>query len=84
MIGRWPTIVVMAMVSVLSLLLLYQLIAVRVSAAFRQQLQSAPVAPELAIMLPRSDAERRAWALLSLSAGLTEELLYRGFLTYLP
>ncbi len=83
LLSRWPSIIVLAIVSMLSLLLLYQLIAARISAAFRQKMQSAPVAPELAIMLPRSDAERRVWALLSLSAGFTEELLYRGFLTYL-
>ncbi len=83
MIGRWPSIVVLTVVGALSLLLLYQLVAARLSADFRRTLQNAPVAPELAMLLPRSDVERRMWTMLSLSAGLTEELLYRGFLTYL-
>ncbi len=81
--GRWPSIVVLVVLAGLCLLILYQLVAARISAAYREKLQSMPVATEVAIMLPHSAPERRVWLLLSLSAGLTEELLYRGFLTYL-
>lgn len=38
--------------------------------------QMAAVLP----MLPRTRAGRRGWAMLSLSAGVTEEITYRGFL----
>ena len=34
-------------------------------------------------ILPRTAAERRHWALVALSAGVCEELLYRGFITAL-
>ncbi len=83
LIGRWPAMMVLVLLSGVCVLVVYQLILARVSAAYRQKLQSTTLPTELAKMLPRSILEKRIWLLLSLSAGLTEELLYRSFLTYL-
>ena len=50
------------------------------SAARRRQV--APAFARLRFMLPITQAERRWWIVLSLSAGICEELLYRGFLLH--
>lgn len=50
------------------------------SAARRRQV--APAFARLRYLLPVSRTERRWWILLSLSAGICEELLYRGFLLH--
>ena len=42
----------------------------------------APAFARLRFMLPVSRQERRWWVLLSVSAGIGEELLYRGFLLH--
>jgi membrane protease YdiL (CAAX protease family) len=50
------------------------------SAAWRQRV--APAFASLKFLLPVSSVERRWWVLLSLSAGICEELLYRGYLVH--
>jgi membrane protease YdiL (CAAX protease family) len=39
-----------------------------------------PLPPAIDFMRPRIARERMLWALVALSAGLTEEIIYRGFL----
>lgn len=56
--------------------------AVAVSRMRRGARESAPVAANDAVsaLLPRTPCERRGYALLSLTAGVTEEIVQRGFL----
>lgn len=79
--GGWPfwigAILAIAMAAALGL----QVAAVRSSAEARAQVQrqfrGVP-----ALMVPRDSSERRLWVGLSLTAGLCEEVFYRGFLIW--
>lgn len=77
---------------VLFLLPLYQMIAYLTSASYREQAKAAFIdsaneshydAVMNNIMIPRSKKEKRLFFGVSLSAGVCEELLWRGLLFYL-
>jgi membrane protease YdiL (CAAX protease family) len=62
--------------------LCYCLVALRVNAAKGLSL-SQPLPPEIKALLPLTRKEKGLWVLTALTAGVTEELLFRGFLFYL-
>ncbi len=74
-------IIVAAAALILFILLTYQLIAARLSAKYRQKLMNTDIPQDISILLPETDGERKLWTLISITAGLTEEFLYRGFLS---
>jgi membrane protease YdiL (CAAX protease family) len=77
-LGFWiGAIVVVALV----LTVRAQLGQLRASAAAREKAR-AQLGGTAALMLPRSAGERRTWIALSLTAGICEEVLYRGFLIW--
>lgn len=65
----------------LFLLLVYQLIAARLSIKYRQKLMNTDIPQDISILLPDTNGERKLWTVISITAGLTEEFLYRGFLS---
>jgi len=69
-----------AVVTAYSLVVLGQGLRAAVDGAWRAKLVKAM--QTLRFALPVSVRERRYWIILSLSAGLCEELLYRGFLMH--
>ncbi len=80
--------IAMAIVLALAAALGYQVSVVRASAEARAQARKQ-FRGVTALMVPRNDRERRLWVALSLTAGVCEEVIYRGFLmwyamTWLP
>lgn len=79
--GGWAFWVGVIVVVALAAALGHQVAVVRASAEaraqVRKQFQGVP-----ALMVPRDNRERRTWVGLSLTAGLCEEVLYRGFLMW--
>ena len=51
-------------------------------AAIKSRLQSVKMPPYMSLLMPSSRQEKRLYGAVAISAGLTEEILYRGFLTY--
>lgn len=79
-INRWAAYCVLAVTGVYALLILQQLVMARVSQRFRDKLASVKLPEDILQMMPQTPAEKRLWGWVSLTAGLFEELLYRGFL----
>lgn len=71
------TVLVVALVGVLG----RQVAVVRVSADARAKVQKQ-FRGAAALMVPRETGERRMWVGVSLTAGICEEVLYRGFLIW--
>jgi CAAX protease family protein len=51
-------------------------------AAVKSKLQSAKVPEYMGLLMPSSSREKTLYGAVAISAGITEEILYRGFLTY--
>ena len=68
------------------LLLIFVIISFRVNPKFRkglmQQKEKQTEEDPISVLLPITKKEKKTWSLLSLTAGITEEILYRGFLIY--
>jgi CAAX protease family protein len=64
----------------LLLVFLLSALQVRRSAAIREKMEKAVL--RFGFILPLTGAERTWWIFVSLTAGITEELLYRGFLIH--
>ncbi|WP_306253650.1 CPBP family intramembrane glutamic endopeptidase [Parvularcula sp. IMCC14364] len=58
----------------------YSIIAPAVSTRLRQQIRTQLNALDIDFMRPRTTAEHRRFKLLSVTAGITEEIIFRGFL----
>ena len=54
----------------------------RYRAAVKSKLQSVKTPEYIGLLMPSSGRERTLYSLVAISAGITEEILYRGFLTY--
>lgn len=79
--GGWAFWIAAIVAIVLATALGLQVAAVRSSAEAREQVQKQ-FRGVPALMVPRDSRERRLWVGLSLTAGLCEEILYRGFLIW--
>lgn len=78
----WRLVVGMGIVALVALFVARQLARVRrLSESRRAALRNRLT--DVASFLPRTLAERRWFAILSVTAGVCEELLYRGYLTWL-
>jgi hypothetical protein len=51
-------------------------------AAVKSKIQSVKMPPYMSLLMPSSRQEKRLYGAVAISAGITEEILYRGFLTY--
>ena len=82
--GFWFTAITLSLSGLLFIFSLYQAITLLISAkhkeAAEKQYGNHAV---LSGILPRSKKEKRLFSLLSLSAGVCEEIIFRGFLLYL-
>jgi membrane protease YdiL (CAAX protease family) len=68
---------------VYSLIDLYRLkYDARYQAAVKSKLQSVKMPEYMSLLMPSSSREKVWYGLVAISAGITEEILYRGFLTY--
>lgn len=81
--GNWITYGILIVFGLLFVLHIYQVIMAKVSEAFRNKLASIKVPTEVEMMLPHTPEEKKYWALISTSAGVLEEVIYRGFLIFL-
>ena len=54
----------------------------RYRAAIKSKLQSVKMPEYMRLLMPSTGKEKVLYGLVAISAGLTEEILYRGFLTY--
>jgi membrane protease YdiL (CAAX protease family) len=80
----WVAVVTLVLFGSVAAFLLYQTILPLVSAKHRAEAKKQITADEVMMrVLPRSKKEKRAFALLSFSAGFCEEILYRGFFVFL-
>lgn len=82
-LGVWPAYGVLLLYGIFVLLYLYQIIMARISEPYRARLASVKVPEEAGKMLPGTEMEKRYWFFISTTAGLVEELIYRGFLLFL-
>ncbi|MCX7747459.1 MAG: CPBP family intramembrane metalloprotease [Clostridia bacterium] len=78
---------IILMAGLLVATILYQVIAIKFSSKYREKyyekLSKMDLPDSFKCMFPTTRKEKHAWTLVSLSAGITEEILYRGFLIYL-
>ena len=82
--GFWFTAITLSLAGMLFIFSLYQIISLSVSAKHKEAAEKEYGShPVLSTILPRSKKEKRLWSLLSLSAGVCEEIIFRGFLLYL-
>ena len=88
----WIKVTTFVLCGILMVLLLYQMVGYLFSKAYRIKLEQQLTAMAeknkhydtiLDIMIPKTPLEKRWFALTSLTAGIGEELVYRGFMTYL-
>src|SRR3954466_442622 len=77
----WRLLVSISVVLAMTAFAAHQIRAIRRLSAEKRVAINAQV-HEVAFLLPHSSAERRWFWLLSLTAGVCEEVLYRGFLTW--
>jgi len=91
-INRIVAIVAIICSALCLLLVLYQIIAWLKSDSYRKQISEKLMPPDSdtsictsaeMLMIPRSRAEKKRFAVVSLSAGISEELLLRGLLFFL-
>lgn len=82
--GVWFTTVMISLSGLLFIFSLYQIISLSISTkhkeAAEKQYGNHPV---LSGILPRSKKEKCLWSFLSLSAGVCEEIVFRGFMPLL-
>lgn len=84
-VNKWFITGTLILTLIIFILFLYQLLAAKFSTAYREKLkaQAAQIPAELSAMLPQTVQEKRYWLFISITAGLTEEFMYRGFLLYI-
>lgn len=76
-----PTIYIIALSIALLYLVynIYCIISLKISKKTRLE-YSSKLHPSIKLMLPSSKKEKQVWTLLSLTAGITEEVQYRGYI----
>ena len=81
--GKWGIYGILIAFGLLFILYIYQIIMAKASVTYRNKLASIKLPSEVGMMLPHTEKERKYWLFIATSAGLIEELVYRGFLIYL-
>lgn len=85
-LGPLITYIGFALTALYALILIYYLVAYRFSEKFRIQFAKAKEQQlnqtAYSEILPVTKPEKKLWNVVSLTAGVTEEIIYRGFLIY--
>lgn len=63
-------------------LIIYQMIASQTSQKFNEKIMKIKLPADTELMIPRNEKEKKLWIAVSISAGIVEEFVYRGFLIY--
>ena len=80
----WFTIITFIFSGMLFVFILYQIIFSLVNKNFREKSKKQVIdGIGASDRIPRTQKERRLWFLLAFSAGVCEEIIYRGFLVFL-
>lgn len=86
LLPRWLSLLVVAMALVLIGYCVFDLIRLRRSPSYRasvnETLRSVDVPSYVGAMMPATRAQKRLYGVVALSAGIAEEILYRGFLVF--
>ncbi|WP_246943593.1 CPBP family intramembrane glutamic endopeptidase [Bacillus pinisoli] len=85
-LGPWLTYIIIGFGVLYILALLYYIIASKVSVKIKNQLKTAKQTQldkvQFIDILPVSTADKKVWTYVSWTAGITEEIIYRGFLIF--
>ncbi|GAA0340003.1 hypothetical protein GCM10008967_32990 [Bacillus carboniphilus] len=86
LLGPWVTYVGLGLGSLSLLFILYYILGYHFSEKMKKQLTDKKTKEwensSISVMLPVSKKEKKLWNYVSLTAGITEEIIYRGFLIY--
>ncbi len=77
----WLKYALLAVSALYAMYNIYCILSLKLSNQTRRE-ASARIPEEIKIYLPISNREKRMWTFVALSAGVTEEILYRGYLMY--
>lgn len=85
--GPLLTYILIGVFTLVSIILLVYTVASKWMPRLRQQLQSEraktkETATFLTVLLPETKKEKKLWNYVSITAGVTEEIIYRGFLIF--
>jgi len=84
----WFTTVTLILCGLFLIALIYEMISYSISAKYREE-KKEELAKDTAnqvvvnVLIPRSKKEKRYWFFVSLTAGIVEEFVFRGFLFFL-
>lgn len=78
--GKWISYILLALFVGYLFAIVYHLIAMKTSQAFRDKVANELEKMPYQELLPESNQEKKLWSYVSLTAGVTEEIIYRGFL----
>jgi len=85
-LGAVPSYIIIGLIGLYSLLMVYYLLGYHFSSEFRkkfsEQKQSSMQKISYADMIPVSKEEKKCWNYVSITAGVTEEIIYRGFIIF--
>lgn len=81
--GKWATAGILLAFALVFFLYAFQIVMARVNEPYRNKLAETKVPEEIALLLPHTPEEKKYWTLVATTAGLVEEIVYRGFLLFL-
>jgi uncharacterized protein len=86
LLPRWLSLVVVALALAVIFYCVFDLLRLRRSSSYRasvnEKLRSADVPSYVGAMMPATRSQKMLYGAVALSAGITEEILYRGFLVF--
>ncbi len=80
--GNWVSYILLALFACYILAIVYHFVAMKTSQAFRDKVTNELEKIPYQELLPKSHQEKKLWSYVSLTAGVTEEIIYRGFLLF--
>jgi len=78
--GKWISYILLALFVGYLFAIVYHFVAMKTSQAFRDKVANELENMPYQELLPESNQEKKLWGYVSLTAGVTEEIIYRGFL----
>ncbi|WP_394232162.1 CPBP family intramembrane glutamic endopeptidase [Niallia oryzisoli] len=85
-LGKWPTYITLGLAVLYLVSILYYVIGSKISKKIKKNLSDAQKkqleTSTFADILPVSKEDKKVWTLVSWTAGITEEIIYRGFLIF--
>lgn len=80
--NKWMSYVIWALFTIHLGSMIYHVYSMKHNHKYREKLKKSDQIDEIKFMLPVTYQEQRIWNVVSISAGITEEILYRGFLVF--